>query len=972
VDAERWRRLQELFEGASRVAPDGRRAFLVQACPDDPALRSQVTSLLFHAEDTGPAGAVLDGAAGEAALDSPIGERLGAYRVTEKLGEGGMGAVYLAVRDDQEFQKRVAVKVLRPGLHGTPFLARFRTERQILAQLDHPGIARVLDAGTTERGMPYLVMEHVDGVPITSSCDARRLATRERVRLFREVCAAVQYAHRNLVVHRDLKPSNILVDGEGRPKLLDFGIAKLLQAGPELATVAATRTNVRLMTPEYASPEQVRGQPVTTASDVYSLGVVLYELLTGRRPHRLLMLSPVEMERRVLEEEPVKPSTAVRRPEERFGADGRVRTLTAEEVGRELGASPDLLRRQLAGDLDTIVLKALQKDPARRYASVEQLDEDLRRYLEGLPVLARRDSATYRLGKFASRHRWGVASAAAFLLLLVGFGVAMSVQAVRLARERNKALAAEREAREVSAFLTGLFSIANPSESRGATVTAREILDSGAARVGSELAGQPQVQASLARTMGSAYKGLGLNARARELYTTALETRRRTLGAEHAATAESLSDLGDALREASDFATAERLHRQALEIRTRLLGPDHAEVGQSLNNLALTLQELGRYDEAEPLYRRALEVRRRALEPRHPEVAITLSNLGQLLKERGRFAEAEPVYREVLAYRREALGHDHPSTLNSLHVLSTLLAEVGRHEEAEAGLRECLALRRRVLGDDHPDLTNTMNSLASLLQDQGAYAEAEALYRESLARRRRVLGLEHLDVAVSVNNLASLLEERGSLAEAEALYRESLALRRRRVGDEHPAVARALNNVGRVLVAEGRLAEAEGLLRRALELRRARYGERHPDVASSLTALARLERARGRLGESERLWRESLELRRALLPAGHASVADSLLGLGEVLRLARRPEEAAPLLREALDGFRRALGPEHPNVARSELALGRCLQGLGREDEARRLLEAARTRLVSRLGPDHPEARMAMKELADTTHAASR
>jgi eukaryotic-like serine/threonine-protein kinase len=939
MPSDRWQRLQSLFEEALAREPAGRAAFLAGACPDDPELRAEIESLLLRVDDTGPLRAAVQDALDvvPASLAGPgPGDRVGPYRLEEEIGHGGMGAVYRAVRDDDEYHQRVAVKLLRGGVWSGELLARFRAERQILARLEHPSIARLLDGGTTGDGVPYLVMELVHGRPITEYCDERELPVPARLRLFAAACDAVQYAHQNLVVHRDLKPSNILVTAEGAPKLLDFGIAKLLDpAADGGGAQALTRTQMRVMTPEYASPEQARGERVTTASDVYSLGVLLYELLTGRRPLRFANASPSEIERRLRDEEPPRPSTAVG-------------------------------QRRLAGDLDTIALKALQKDPARRYTSPLALAEDVRRHLDGRPVLARPDSVRYRAAKFVRRHRAGVAAGAAVVVLVLAFAVTMAVQAARLARERNKALAAEQEARQVAAFLTDIFQVSDPGVSRGNTVTAREILDAGAARIRSRLGDQPLVRAALLQTIGNVYRQLGLPQDAIVLLDEALALRRRVLGEDHVDTAASLNDAAEVRREMSDYTAAEPLHRRALAVRTRVLGPDHAQVGESLNNLGLLLHAAGRVAEAEALYRRALEVRRKALGERHELVAVTLSNLGQVARARGDLEQAERLNRDVLRLRLDVLGPDHPNVANSMHVLATTLDARGQDAEAETLFREALTLRLRVLGPDHPDTITTTNNLASALQDQGEMEEAEALYTRSLEASRHVLPPDHLDLAARLNNLASLKEDRGLLAEAEPLYRESLDIRLRRLSEDSPVVARARHNLGRALAARGRLDEGERLLRQALDTRRQALGGGHPDVAGSLVALAGVARERGRLEEAEKLLREALALRRAALRAGHPDISDTLSALAVVVVERGRAAEAETLAREANDALGSGFGEDSPVRARARVALGSAMRKSDRTAEGLALIRRGRATLAARLGPRNRWAREADRLLAHT------
>ncbi|MDQ3753746.1 MAG: serine/threonine protein kinase, partial [Acidobacteriota bacterium] len=524
IESHKWARVKELFEAALDREPTKRAAFLAEACAGDNALRREVESLL--AFDAGGE-SFIERPAYETAAElfadeedehEAVGRRFGAYTVIREIGRGGMGAVYLAERADDEYQKQVAIKIVKRGMDTDFVLRRFRQERQILAQLDHPHIARLLEGGTTDDGLPYFVMEYVEGTPINDYADAHKLSTLERLALFRTVCSAVSYAHRNLVVHRDLKPSNILVTSDGVPKLLDFGIAKLLD------TNAATHTMTALvaMTPEYASPEQVRGQPVTTSSDVYSLGVVLYELLSGHRPFRLANRRPDEIARVVCEEEPERPSTALLRMEEITNADGAARmSITPERVSeRREESSPEHLRRQLTGDLDNIVLMAIRKEPERRYSSVGQLSEDIRRHLEGLPVIARKDTFKYRAEKFIRRNKGSVAAAALVVLsLIMGVAVALNeahratVQARIAAEQCDAAERARERAEKVSRFMQSFLDYANPNwHGRGndrLDVTVREAIDDAAARIDTEIADAPEVRADLHYTIGEVYRTHG-------------------------------------------------------------------------------------------------------------------------------------------------------------------------------------------------------------------------------------------------------------------------------------------------------------------------------------------------------------------------------------------------------------------------------------------------------------------------------
>ncbi|HEV3456798.1 MAG TPA: serine/threonine-protein kinase [Thermoanaerobaculia bacterium] len=820
---------------------------------------------------------------------------IGSYKLLQELGRGGMGVVYLAARADSEYQKRVAIKVIRFGMDEPEVVRYFRRERQILASLDHPHIARLLDGGTTEDGLPYLVMEYIQGLPVDKYCDGRRLPIAERLKIFEQVCSAVAFAHRNLIVHRDLKPSNILVTPEGVPMLLDFGIAKLLHPG--LSGEAPTATAVAL-TPEYASPEQARGESVTTASDVYSLGVILYELLAGHRPYRLKTRRSLEVLKAVCEVEPEKPSSAVSRTEEVSEGSETVR-ITPEEVGWARDVTPEKLRRRLSGDLDNIVLMALRKEANRRYGSVEALSEDVRRYLEGQPVSAGKGTAAYRAGKYVRRHALGVAAAAGIVLLLAGFAVTMAIQSARLARERDHVAQERDKAEKTSSFLVDLFKVSDPSEAKGNTVTAREILDKGAARIRGELKDKPQVQATLMDTMGKVYESLGLYDKAEGLLRDALQIRRRALGNAHPDVARTMNVLASVLYEKGDYAGAEALFRETLALQRRLLGSEHPDVAKTMNNLAGILGSKGDFAGAEALYRETLALQRKLLGNEHPLVAITINNLASVLDDKGDYAGAEALYRETLASERKLLGNEHPDVAQTMNYLAVVLEDEGDYVRAEALFRETLALRRKLLGNEHPDVAGTMNGLASVLEDKGDYVGAEALFRDTLALRRKLLGKEHPDVAGTMNDLAVVFEDEGDHAGAEALFRDTLALRRKLLGNEHPDVAGTMYGLAAVREDEGDYPGAEALYRETLAVRRKLLGKEHPDVARSLRGLGEVLMEEGQAKPAERLLREACEILRRALPQHHPDVAEAESALAACLIPLRQYGEAETLLVES-------------------------------------------------------------------------
>jgi serine/threonine-protein kinase len=882
MDAERWQEVRSLFGAALERAPQEWPAWLDAACGGDAALRDEVRSLLAaHRE-----GGSLLPEPGPPSADPLIGQQVGPYEVQQRLGGGGMGVVYLAARVDGQFRKRVALKVLKPGMDSEEILRRFRMERQILAALDHPNIARLLDGGTTERGLPFFAMEYVEGRPIHEYCGQEGLPVRARLELFRTVCAAVQFAHQNLVVHRDLKPANILVDADGTPKLLDFGIAKLLN--PELAaqTLALTAAGIQPLTLEYASPEQIRGGHITTASDVYSLGVVLYELLTGRHPHRGDGCTVEEMVRRVTEVEPAAPSSAV----------------------------PPRESRGLAGDLDCIVLTALRKEPRHRYPSVERLSEDVRRFLVGLPILARKATLRYRAGKFARRHRLGVAVASTLAAAVFLFGAGMGVLAFRLEQARQRAEQERQRAEQVTAFLTGIFEVSDPWKSSGETVTARAILDTGARRVGTDLRDQPEVQADLMETLGTIYQRLGLPDRARPLLEGSLAIRQQRLGEDDPKVADALSILANVQEDKGEFQAAIGLVQRALAIRRSHYGQRHESVARSLHDLGLLFQRQGNLAVAEENLRAALALHRSLPKTSRRDLADSLNGLGTVLWEQGRYGQAEKVAREALTLRREVFGRDHVEVAATLNLLAKILAASGKWSQAEALFRETLATRQRLYQGDHPRVAESLNNLGALLRDCGRPDEAEPLFRKALAMRRKFFGDEHLSVATTLENLGWLALGRGDLAEAALLHRQSLGIRTRMLGGKHRLVSDSLVAIATIQVRQGYFDEAEAALREALAIRREVLGNQHLQVAMNLESLSTLLSLRDRAHEAEEIVQEALSIVQSMQPVVPEHVAEAERVLANCLAAQGRYTEAEPLLRRSVETLKAHAGESAPTT----------------------------------------------------------
>ncbi len=915
---DRWRRIEALFDEAAALPAGERAAFLSRACGADLALRSEVESLLAADDKAADflAQPVVSAAAPPPSAASLVGRRIGHYRVEAKIGEGGMSTVYLAVRADDVYQQRVALKVVGYGAERSDLATRFRAERQILASLDHPGIARLLDGGATDDGRPYLIMEYIEGVPLDQYCDQHRLGIEARVDLFRQVCAAVQYAHQNLVVHRDIKPSNILVNADGVPCLLDFGIAKLLEGAELPGAIEATMTGQRLMTPQYASPEQVEGGAITTATDVYSLGVLLYVLLTGHLPYRLPGTTPDSLQRAVVEQDPERPSTAIRRgtgegsrrPSERVAGEGP----TQEALSEARGLRPQQLRRRLRGDLDNIVLMALRKEPERRYASVGLLSEDLRRYLEHLPVAAQPDTLGYRARKFVIRHKAGVGAAAIGLAMILGLAATMTVQAVRLGHQRDEIRDERDKALEVRRFLEEVFSGSDPSETRGETVTAREILDKGAARVMAKLEGQPETQAALALTIGKVYVSLGLSDHAEPLLQQSLALQMQLHGERHLDVADSLLVISVLNQNRGDFSKAEAAQRKALAIQRGLLAEGDARLGDTLTDLSVTLLSMAKYAEAEAVVREALALHRQSSGTQEG-VAYDLNNLGSVLRRTGKLSEAEAVYREALTVARRIFGPAHPQLTRTINNLAVVLKDEGDLAGAEPLMREALEMTRKLYGEEHPDVALQLSNLASMLGARGDTDAWVAMARQALEMRRKLFGPDHEQVAMSLDNLGNALEEKRDFATARVLYEDALRIQRKVYGNVHPRVAQVLGDLAEMFLTQGDHASAEPLAREAMEIRRKKLGVDHPDFGTALMTLGSIRLAAHPDhpdDEAEEYLRRALGVLSRALPAGHWRIAEVQSRLGVCLTARQKAVEAEPLLVGGYEGLLRGRGAQ--------------------------------------------------------------
>ncbi|MCB9511677.1 MAG: serine/threonine protein kinase [Deferribacteres bacterium] len=905
-----WQKIQQLFDAALALPAGEREAFLEQRCGDDAGLLQEVQSLL-DADSEGHS--LLDGGAMQAidVLEDAHepGTQVGAYKLVQQIGIGGMGTVFLAERTEGDFEQEVALKLIKRGMDSDEIIRRFQSERQILARLQHPNIARLLDGGLSEQGTPFFTMEYVDGLPITDYCDQNKLDIDSRLRLFQTVCDAVDYAHRNLIVHRDLKPSNILVTDDGTVKLLDFGIAKMLISDDQ-AGATLTEAGQRVMTLEYASPEQVRGEAVTTATDVYSLGVVLYELLAGQRPYSFTARTPAEIEKIVHGRDPQKPSTAAmqRRPQ----ADTETAATTPEAISLVRNTQPKRLQKRLSGDLDNICMMALQKPLERRYGSAGQLRDDVKAHLDGLPVLARPDSFGYRAGKFVRRHQAAVAAIASVVLLiavLVGFYTA------RLAEERDRARLEAAKATEVADFLRGLFEVSDPGRSKGETITARELLNRGAARIDRELAEQPEVQANMMEVIGTVYQSLAL------------------------------------------LDSANSMLHKSLALREKQGGSADAEIARTLWVLGKVKAQQGAYDQADSLYRKSLQIRRATFGESSEEVAESLTNLGKVHYQKGNFATADSLARSALQIRRALFGNIHPGVAQNLDDLGWLMHERSNYDAADSLHRQALSIRRALFGEDNLEVAESLNNLGNALYAKAEYEAAEPFMRQALAIRQKLLGNDHPTTTYNLTNLAVLLETKRDYSEAEKFYRDVLERHKVRFGEQHPAIADDLTDIGRVLAAQGNFDAAEPLFRQAVQLQKQTRGEGHWLVAYTLNSLATLLHEQNKLPEAEQTFRQGLAIYQAAFSRPNQHVATTQLGLGDVLTARGRLAEAEPLIRAGYQIYSDSMPPEHWQLARAKSILAACLLVQNRADEAKPLLEQSLAVLQKSRGADDKHTR---------------
>ena len=942
MNPERWEKIQSLFERALEIDPTERNIFLKKECGDDKELFEEVISLLKA--DTEAHSIFSASVSDYISIDEKTlsGKIFGNYRAVEQIGSGGMGSVYLAERADGQFEQKVALKIIKPGMNSKEIVSRFEAERQILARLQHPNIARLLDGGISDSGLPFFTMEYVDGLPITEYCDKNNLSIDERLELFIKVCDAVMFAHQNLVIHRDIKPGNILVQEDGTVKLLDFGIAKVFEEDEKQKFV--TRTGVRVMTPEFASPEQVRGDPVSTATDIYSLGLVLYHLLTGYPPYKVDTTSAIELEKAICLTEPTKPSTMLIKISGLSSTEEK--KLSPGYISQTRKTSIPKLKKIISGDLDNICLMVLQKEPSRRYNSVALFITDIRNHLNGLPVIARKSTASYRAKKFIQRHKVGVAVTSISLIVIAAVTIFYTIQ---LAEQRDKAELEAEKSRKVSEFLAGLFEVSDPSQSKGKDITARELLDNGARKIEVEMKDEPEVQAMMLDVIGRVYRTLGIYDKAESYMLEGLTIRQKMLDESDPDLALSYFNLGEMYHYKNDYVKAEEYYRKALEIRDAAYGTDNLDVASSIDLISRLERDKRNFHIADSLARVAMEIRLKLTSDSDYVMVDSYHSLAMLADINGNSEEAERFLRkEAEILKRE--GKEYPAFLSNF---AQVLSRNSKFNEADSIIKKALEVSREYYGEEHPYFANTIEQYALFKNDMGFSDTALAMMNSVIVIREKVFGENSKDYTLTLNNVGRMYYNLNQYDKSIEYFKEAIKISYE-IGDTISAEGNYVANLAKSQYAAGQYQNSISSWEAVLKTDLKDFGDKHPYVAEDIAYVAKINSLIGNTKKAEELYRKSLD--------GYP-MAVAMLGLGQILTVNGSTVEADTLLRKALEILITKRPEGHPEISEAQTLLAENLITQKKYDEAEKYLQESYTSLNKRFGSEDQKTIDVVKKL---------